>query len=83
MRTFGTQLQRARKAANLSVRALAGKVKLSPAMVSDMELGRRYPSAATFKRIRECLGVDFTVPKELIRSAKMVLDAVCENNPLS
>lgn len=42
---------------DLSLREFAYKLKLSPAFVSDVELGRRYPSDKVLRNMARILGV--------------------------
>lgn len=44
MKTLGVRIRELREERDLSLREFAGKLKLSPAFVSDVELGRRFPS---------------------------------------
>src|SRR3989338_10217362 len=44
MKTLGERIRELRAERDLSLREFAGKLKLSAAFVSDVELGRRFPS---------------------------------------
>src|ERR1043165_2189445 len=44
MKTLGERIRELREKKDLSLREFAGRLGLSPAFVSDVELGRRYPS---------------------------------------
>jgi transcriptional regulator with XRE-family HTH domain len=44
MKTLGERIRELREERDLSLREFAGKLKLSAAFVSDVELGRRFPS---------------------------------------
>ena len=44
MKTLGQRIRELRGAQDLSLRELAKKIKVSAAFLSDVELGRRYPS---------------------------------------
>jgi len=57
MTALGTYIRQLRAAHNLSVRDLAKRAGLSPAFISDIELGRRYPSADALVNIAHVLGV--------------------------
>jgi transcriptional regulator with XRE-family HTH domain len=55
-KTLGDRIRELREAKDLSLREFAGKLKLSPAFVSDVELGRRYPSDAVLAKMAKTLG---------------------------
>ena len=44
MKTLGERIRELREERDLSLREFAGKLNLSAAFVSDVELGRRFPS---------------------------------------
>ena len=44
MKTLGQRIRELRQDKDLSLRELAGKVEVSAAFLSDVELGRRFPS---------------------------------------
>lgn len=44
MQTFGQRIRELREKKDLSLRELAKKIGISAAFLSDVELGRRYPS---------------------------------------
>jgi transcriptional regulator with XRE-family HTH domain len=56
IKSFGQTIRELREAKDLSVRELAKKADVSPAFMSDVELGRRHPSEETLKRIAQILG---------------------------
>jgi transcriptional regulator with XRE-family HTH domain len=56
MRTLGEHLRELREAKDLSVRELARKLKHSAATISDIELGRRHPSADVLKELAREFG---------------------------
>lgn len=60
MKTLGERIRELREATDLSLRELAGKIEVSAAFMSDVELGRRYPSdkhlAALAKELGTTLG---------------------------
>lgn len=58
MTTLGGYIRQRRIARHLSVRDFAKRSGLSPAHVSDIELGRRHPSEAALGRIARGLGVN-------------------------
>ncbi len=73
MKTFGERIRELREKQDLSVRELAKKLKVSASFVSDMELGRRYPSDDVLERLASEL--DTTIGD--LRS--MILDLRCRN----
>jgi transcriptional regulator with XRE-family HTH domain len=54
--TLGERIRELREAKDLSLREFATKLGLSAAFVSDIELGRRYPSVKVFGDIARLLG---------------------------
>lgn len=54
--TLGERIRELREVQDLSLRELAGKLDLSAAFVSDIELGRRYPSEKVLAAIAKMLG---------------------------
>lgn len=56
MKTLGEQIRDLREKKDLSLREFAGKLDLSPAFVSDVELGRRYPSDEVLAKMAKLLG---------------------------
>jgi transcriptional regulator with XRE-family HTH domain len=57
MKTFGQHIRELREAKDLSLREFARKVgDLSPPFVSDIELGRRFPSEKVLEKIAHVLG---------------------------
>jgi len=55
--TLGERIRELREAKDLSLREFALKLELSAAFVSDIELGRRYPSEKVLVEIAKMLGV--------------------------
>lgn len=55
LRAEGVELRRARKAAGLSLRALASHLNLSAAFLSDVERGNRRLSSKNRKRLQTVL----------------------------
>ncbi|WKZ29445.1 MAG: helix-turn-helix transcriptional regulator [Patescibacteria group bacterium] len=55
--TLGQRIRELRDEKDLSLRDFAVKLKLSPAFVSDVELGRRYPSEDVIAKMASVLGV--------------------------
>jgi hypothetical protein len=57
MKTLGQTIRERREEKDLSVRELAKKAEISPAFLSDVELGRRHPSEETLAKIAHLLGL--------------------------
>lgn len=57
MKTLGQTIRERREEKDLSVRELAKKADISPAFLSDVELGRRHPSEDTLTKIAQILGL--------------------------
>lgn len=57
MITLGQYIRRAREERDFSLREFAKKLDCSAAFLSDIELGRRYPSDKVLSKIAEALGV--------------------------
>jgi transcriptional regulator with XRE-family HTH domain len=57
-KTLGDRIRELREAKDLSLREFAGKLKISAAFVSDVELGRRYPSDPVLAKMAKILGTD-------------------------
>lgn len=55
--TFGEKLRQLREEHDLSLRELASKIGVSAAFLSDVELGRRFPSEAKLALLAEQLKV--------------------------
>src|SRR4051794_31395193 len=64
MITLGQRIRELRDATDLSLRECAGKLGISPAFLSDIELGRRHPSEKVLASIAKLLG---TSSEELSR----------------
>lgn len=54
-KTLGEHIRELRETLDISLRELAEKLKLSPAFVSDIELGRRFPSDKVLAEIATAL----------------------------
>jgi len=57
MKTLGERIRELREGRDSSLRELAQKLDLSPAFLSDVELGRRYPSEEVLIKMAKSLGV--------------------------
>lgn len=56
--SLGAYLRKARLARGLRLRAVAGKLGVTPGYVSDVELGRRMPSEALMRKLAGLLGLE-------------------------
>lgn len=56
---LGQQIRELREKRDLSLRELAKKLGCSAAFLSDIELGRRFPSEASLKDVARILNVPF------------------------
>lgn len=66
----------------MSLRQLAAKVGCSPPFVSDIELGRRFPSEATLASIAKTLEISIhELEKYDSRKALSTLKQLAEQNP--
>ncbi|MGH9962328.1 MAG: helix-turn-helix domain-containing protein, partial [Pyrinomonadaceae bacterium] len=57
MKTLGQRIRELRDAKELSLRELAKKLEISAPFLSDIELGRRYPSDEVLASLARKLGV--------------------------
>ena len=64
-KTLGERLKELRQVASLSLRQLAEKVKVTPPFISDVELGRRYPSEGVLAELAKALGAELDELKSL------------------
>jgi len=55
MKSLGERIRELREEKDLSLRELAKRLEVSAAFVSDIELGRRYPSHRVFAKIASIL----------------------------
>lgn len=67
--TLGQFIRKRREEIDLSLRELAKKVDCSAAFLSDIELGRRFPSEQVLKAIAKVLDVSTETLKEYDRRA--------------
>lgn len=81
-RTLGEVVRELREKADLSLRELAKKLDVSPPFLSDVELGRRYPSDETFQKIAKALKVTVEELKQHDhRDSVADFKRMMENNP--
>ncbi len=57
MKSLGQRLRELREAKDFSLRELAKKLDVSAAFLSDVELGRRFPSSDVLVKMAQILGV--------------------------
>jgi transcriptional regulator with XRE-family HTH domain len=62
MKSFGEKIRELREERDISLRELAKRLELSAPFISDIELGRRYPSKKVMQQLADALGVK---PEEL------------------
>src|ERR1700753_302574 len=55
--SLGQRLRELRDKADLSLRELAKRIGISPPFISDIELGRRFPSEEILKKLARALNV--------------------------
>ncbi len=59
MKTLGERIRELRESKDLSLREFAGRLGLSAAFVSDVELGRRFPSDKVLNAMAKALETSF------------------------
>ncbi|MBA3913966.1 MAG: helix-turn-helix domain-containing protein [Acidobacteriales bacterium] len=59
-KTLGQRIRELRDQQDVSLREFAKKINATPAHLSDIELGRRYPSDALLKRIADVFKLDMS-----------------------
>lgn len=57
MKTLGQRLRELREGQDLSLRELAKRLGVTAAFLSDVELGRRFPSSEVLVKMAQSLGV--------------------------
>jgi transcriptional regulator with XRE-family HTH domain len=57
MKNLGEKIRELREAKDLSLRELAKRLELSAAFLSDVELGRRFPSKKVLRQLAHALDV--------------------------
>ena len=81
-KTLGDRIRELRLDQDLSLRQLAVRVGKSAPFISDIELGRRFPSARVLGAIAEQLGVEASDLREYdYRAAVRVLGHLSRTNP--
>ncbi|MCA0312687.1 MAG: helix-turn-helix domain-containing protein [Candidatus Melainabacteria bacterium] len=65
MKTLGQKIRELRELKGLSLREMSKKLEVSAAFLSDIELGRRFPSEEVLKKICKILQVKFDELKDL------------------
>ena len=80
--SLGEKIRATRLERGMSLRQLAAKIGCSPPFVSDIELGRRFPSEATLASIAKTLQVDVHELKMYdSRGALSTLKRLAEQDP--
>jgi transcriptional regulator with XRE-family HTH domain len=80
--TLGEIIRGLREDADLSLRELAKRINITPPFLSDIELGRRYPSTKTLKNIAKILKTSFDeLQKYDHRDSVIDLKRLIHNNP--
>src|SRR5690349_4900920 len=81
-RSLGEVIRELREKADMSLRELAKKIDVSPPFLSDVELGRRYPSDETFQKMAKALNVSVNELKKYDhRDSVADIKRLIENNP--
>ena len=81
-KTLGHALKELRLKASLSLRELAEKTKLTAPFLSDVELGRRFPSEGTLADLAKALGTDVAELKKFdFRETAAEVKKFLEQNP--
>lgn len=82
MSSLGERIRYLREKKDLSLREFAAKLDLSPAFVSDVELGRRYPSDPVLAKMAKILGTALQDLKSYdTRSAVSELKRLASTDP--
>jgi transcriptional regulator with XRE-family HTH domain len=80
--TLGEVIRKLREDADFSLRELAKKIGITPPFLSDIELGRRYPSDATLRNLAKILKVSVDELKQYDhRDSVSDLKRLIESNP--
>jgi transcriptional regulator with XRE-family HTH domain len=82
MQTLGVRIRELREERDLSLREFAKKIKVSAPFLSDVELGRRYPSDDVLKTIAQSLGTSLEdLKKHDARPPVQELKRISASNP--
>ena len=82
MKPLGERIRELRERQDISIRELAKKIKVSAPFLSDVELGRRYPSDDVLKTISLALGTTLEdLKKHDARPPLQELKRISANNP--
>lgn len=80
--SLGEAIRNFRQKADLSLRELAKKAKISPPFLSDIESGKRYPSDETLRKLAKMVKVAFDELKRYDhRESVSDLRKMIETNP--
>lgn len=81
-KTFGQAVKELRLKAGFSLRELAEKTKVTAPFLSDVELGRRFPSEEKLSELAKALGVDAAELKKYdFRETAAEVKKFLEQNP--
>jgi len=79
---LGDVIRQLREKADFSLREFAKEIDVSPAFLSDLEMGRRYPSDQTFERLSKKLKISVEeLRKHDVRESAADLKRLMERNP--
>jgi transcriptional regulator with XRE-family HTH domain len=82
MKTLGERIRELRETKDLSLRELAKKLDISAAFLSDIELGRRYPSDGVLVKMARILDVTTDKLKTFDRRAPVdALKRIAASDP--
>lgn len=80
--SLGERLKQLRLAANMSLRQLGEKIDKTPPFISDIELGRRFPSEGVMEDIAKVFGVPVEELKKLdTRDSVPMVRQMVANDP--
>lgn len=82
-KSLGERIRELRDAADYSLREFARTLEISAPHLSDIELGRRYPSDEVLQRIASQLGVSFAELKRYdVRESVAEVKKLVDSNPM-
>ena len=83
MKTLGERIRELREQKDLSLRDLAKKIEKSAAFLSDIELGRRYPSDEVLSDMAQALGTSLEdLRSHDTRAPVQEMKRLASSNPL-
>ena len=82
--SLGQRIRELRDQADLSLRELAKSIGISPPFISDIELGRRFPSEEILKKLARALNVSLEDLKQYDNREPIAdLKRLMDSNPSS